>query len=179
MNKKLVERARAFATSAHAGQLRKYTNEPYIVHPEEVAAIVTDAGLSYDAIAAAWLHDVVEDTPIEAAEITRWFGKRVGSYVDDLTDVPQSAGNRATRKTIDRERIAVAGYEPQTIKAADLISNTATIVEHDPDFAKTYLREKRATLEILTRAHPDVLARAWETLRAAEEKIYGPIATLV
>lgn len=149
------------------------------MHPEEVAAIVRDAGLSDDAIAAALLHDVVEDTPIENAEIMRWFGKRVGSYVDDLTDVPLSAGNRATRKAIDRERIAAAGYEPQTIKAADLISNTTTIVEYDPDFAKTYLREKRSTLELLTRAHPSVLARANETLREAEAKIYGPLAALV
>jgi hypothetical protein len=104
---------------------------------------------------------------------------RVTCYVRALTDVPLSVGNRAMRRILDRERIAAASYEPQTIKAADLISNTRSVAEHDPNFARTYLAEKRATLEVLTRAHPDVLARAWSTLRTGEVKIFGPLAQLV
>ena len=62
----IVEKARLFATSAHAavGQKRKYTNEPYIVHPAEVAKLVEDVGGTQEMIAAAWLHDVIEDTQV-------------------------------------------------------------------------------------------------------------------
>jgi (p)ppGpp synthase/HD superfamily hydrolase len=175
----MVGRARDFAAAAHAGHLRKYTGEAYIVHPVEVAEIVLAAGLSDDAVAAALLHDVVEDCPISIEEISAQFGHVVAELVWRLTDVPASAGYRKERKRMDRERIAAGGMESQSIKAADLISNTATIVDHDPSFARTYLTEKRATLEVLTKAHPAILERAWQTLRAAEAKIYGPLATLV
>ena len=63
----IVEKARVFATAAHAavGQLRKYTFEPYIVHPAEVFAIVSTVdGATEEMMAAAWLHDTVEDTGV-------------------------------------------------------------------------------------------------------------------
>ena len=62
----LETRARLFATAAHAavGQLRKYTHEPYIVHPAEVASIVKTVAHTEAMIAAAWLHDTVEDTGV-------------------------------------------------------------------------------------------------------------------
>lgn len=174
----LIERARAFATAAHAGQARKYTGEPYIVHPEEVAGIVHAAGLSDEAVAAAWLHDVVEDCGVHRDVIGALFGPTVDALVFALTDADSNIGNRKTRKQLDRERIALAPADAQTIKAADLISNTATIVDHDPDFARTYLTEKRAMLEVLSQANPVILSRAWDTLQAAEFKIYGPLAML-
>lgn len=174
----IADRAREFATDAHAGQERKYTGEPYIIHPEEVAQIVRDAGLSDEAVAAAWLHDVVEDCGIHRDVIGAIFGPTVDAMVFALTDAGKEAGNRKLRKQIDRERIAASSSDTQTIKAADLISNTATIAKYDRDFALTYLREKRATLEVLTRANPSVLARAYEVLLAAEVDIYGPLAAL-
>ena len=149
----MVERARVFATAAHAavGQLRKYTNEPYIVHPAEVARIVASVpGATEEMIAAAWLHDTVEDTKVEVTDIWREFGAVVASYVHWLTNPSKKEdGNRATRKAIDRDYIRNAPAEVKTIKLADLMSNCSSIVEHDMNFGRVYLEEKRLMMEVL------------------------------
>ena len=84
-----VERARIFATAAHAavGQTRKYTGEPYIVHPIEVAKIVENHGGSNAMIAAALLHDVLEDTSVTFDVLETEFGSEVAELVLWLTDV--------------------------------------------------------------------------------------------
>jgi len=161
----LVERARIFATAAHAavGQTRKYTGEPYVVHPVEVAGIVESAGGSNAMIAAALLHDVLEDTGVTFDLLVEQFGSEVAELVLWLTDVSKPEdGNRSTRKALDRQHSAAAPAEAQTIKVADLISNTRSIVAHDPGFAKVYLEEKRLLLDVLTRADPTLLTMARE-----------------
>ena len=163
----LVARAQVFATAAHAavGQLRKYTFEPYIVHPAEVAHTVTEYGGTPEMIAAAWLHDVVEDTGVTIELIRSEFGSEVSDLVGWLTDVSRpDHGNRAARKAVDRAHTAAAPSEAQTVKLADLISNTRSIVEHDAKFAETYLAEKRLLLEVMTKADPRLLARAREQI---------------
>lgn len=60
----LIADAAAFAAQAHAGQVRKYTGEPYIRHPEAVAKLVQASGGDTAMVAAAWLHDTVEDTAV-------------------------------------------------------------------------------------------------------------------
>jgi (p)ppGpp synthase/HD superfamily hydrolase len=150
----LETRARLFATAAHAavGQLRKYTHEPYIVHPAEVAKIVRSVPHTEAMLAAAWLHDTVEDTGVSIELIRQEFGSEVSDLVGWLTDVSRpDHGNRAARKAIDRAHTAAAPAEAQTIKLADLISNTRSIVAHDPKFAETYLAEKRLLLEVMHR----------------------------
>lgn len=154
----IKERARVFATAAHAavGQQRKYTKEPYIVHPTEVATIVmTVPGATDEMIAAAYLHDVVEDTGVTIEDVAAEFGEEVAELVGWLTDVsgPED-GNRASRKAKDREHTASAPAAAQTVKLADLISNSASILAHDPNFAVTYLKEKRLLLEVLTKGDP-------------------------
>ena len=160
----IVERALIFATAAHAavGQLRKYTYEPYIVHPAEVASIVESVeGSTYEMIAAAWLHDVVEDTGVSNEIIKQEFGEEVAELVGWLTDVSRpEQGNRATRKAIDRAHTAMAPAAAQTIKLADLISNTRSIMEHDEAFAKVYLSEKRMLLEVMTKGDRTLFERA-------------------
>ena len=159
----LEHRARLFATAAHAavGQLRKYTFEPYIVHPQEVAEIVRSVPHTEVQLAAAWLHDVVEDTGVTIELIREEFGSEVSDLVGWLTDVSRpDHGNRSQRKAIDRAHTAQAPAAAQTVKLADLISNTQSIVEHDPKFAVTYLQEKRLLLEVLTRGDPGLLRRA-------------------
>jgi len=163
----LTERARIFATAAHAAvaQLRKYTNEPYIVHPAEVASIVSSVPHTEEQIAAAWLHDVVEDTGVTIEIIRAEFGEKVADLVGWLTDVSRpEQGNRATRKAIDRAHTAMAPAEAQTVKLADLISNTRTIVEHDATFARVYMEEKRLLLEVLTKGDPVLLGIARSNL---------------
>jgi (p)ppGpp synthase/HD superfamily hydrolase len=159
----IVERARIFATAAHSAvaQLRKYTHEPYIVHPAEVAGIVERAGGTPEMIAAAWLHDTVEDTGVTNEVIRAEFGSRVAELVGWLTDVSRpEQGNRAVRKAIDRAHSASAPAEAQTVKLADLISNTRSIVAHDEKFAVTYLEEKRLLLEVMTKGDAALMAEA-------------------
>lgn len=170
-DRSLVERsARIFATAAHAavGQKRKYTGEPYILHPQAVAAIVASVPHTPEMLAAAWLHDVVEDTGVTLDEIRLSFGSAVADLVYWLTDQSKPEdGNRATRKAIDREHSAKAPAEAQTIKLADIIDNTLTIEAYDPDFAKVFRHEKLALLEVMTRGDVTLMERARQQIEGA------------
>jgi len=141
-----------FAKEAHKGQVRKYTGEEYYTHPLEVARILFKhvPSISQEALVAAVLHDTVEDTATTIEDIKELFGEKVSVFVDFLSDisVPED-GNRAKRKAIDRLHIAGAPVEVKSIKLADLIHNTQTIVEHDRDFATVYMKEKMLLLEVL------------------------------
>lgn len=157
MISELESRARLFAIAAHAavGQRRKYTSEPYWVHPQEVADLVRYVSHTEEMLAAAWLHDVLEDTEVTPELLKQEFGEDITTLVLWLTDVSTPLdGNRATRKAIDRLHLSLAPAEAQTIKLADMISNTRSIKEHDPAFAKVYLNEKILLLEVLTKGDP-------------------------
>ena len=82
----LVSEAIAFAAKAHDGMRRKKSNVPYILHPLEAAVIVGTMTDDQDIIAAAALHDVVEDTDISIEEIEKRFGKRVRELVQSETE---------------------------------------------------------------------------------------------
>ena len=166
---RLVRMAQRFAQAAHGatGQVRRYTGEPYIEHPAEVVALLKRAGVTDDAmLAAAWLHDVVEDTRIELPDLHRAFGVLVAVLVGDLTDeVPLSAGNRAFRKSVECKRIAGALSTAKTIKCADLISNTRSIREHDQNFWPVYRAEALALLDVLRDcSHPALWRQLEEEL---------------
>lgn len=152
---------------AHEGQVRKYTDEPYWIHPVQVGTTLIKAGVDdVELIIAAHLHDVVEDTDMTIEQVTEGFGQRVGTLVGWLTDVsvPED-GNRATRKRIDREHLAAAPWEAQMVKLADLISNTQSIVENDHKFAKVYMREVRLLLEVLIKGtHNERFCELYKTL---------------
>lgn len=149
----LIDRALVFATAAHAevGQRRKYTGEPYIVHPIEVMMLVRDHDGTDVMQAAALLHDVVEDTNRSMADVAEAFGPAVALLVEELTE-PAWEGNRATRKALECNRLGTISPAGQTIKCADLVSNSRSIIEHDPGFAKVYLKEKAAILAVMDQA---------------------------
>src|SRR5512139_3705421 len=162
----IVLRAQEFATSAHAriNQLRKYSLQPYDVHLRAVAALVASVTDDQAMIAAAWLHDVVEDTPATFEDIEREFGAEVMALVKDLTDVSRPGdGNRAARKAIDREHLARGSAPAKTIKLADIIDNCADICRHDPKFGRVFLAEARALLDVLHEGDPRLYARAAES----------------
>lgn len=170
----LVTRAMEFASQAHRSidQKRKYTGEPYEVHPQAVAKMVAEFDGTPEMIAAAHLHDVVEDTPITLLEIQEEFGLEVAALVDDLTDISQPEdGNRALRKKMDRIHTAGASAQAQTIKLCDLLDNTLSIVENDEKFARIYLKEKKALLEVLTRGDKRLQVLAWGRLREAAAEL--------
>jgi (p)ppGpp synthase/HD superfamily hydrolase len=145
-------KAKAFATKCHEDikQVRKYTGEPYINHPAAVVELVRSVPHTQAMLCAAWLHDTVEDTNATIGDIVVMFGGEVANLVEMLTDVSKpSDGNRKIRKAIDCEHTAKASPQAKTIKLADLIDNTKTIVAFDPEFAKIYLAEKRLLLDVL------------------------------
>lgn len=172
----IIQRAAEFAQAAHEGigQRRKYTNEPYIVHPRAVAQIVSSVTDDEQMIAAAWLHDVVEDTPVTIEEIEAEFGLNIARLVSDLTDVAQSAdGNRRQRVAMNREHTARAEPSAKTIKLADVIDNLSDIVNQNADFAPKYLREKEELLEVLSDGHSVLLKRAQAVIREQRQSLDG------
>lgn len=171
----LETRARLFAIAAHSavGQTRKYTGEPYWVHCEEVADLVRRVSHTEEMLAAAWLHDVLEDTKVTPDTLRAEFGDEVTDLVLWLTDVsgPEN-GNRATRKALDRQHSAAAPAAAQTIKLSDLCSNTRSIAKHDPDFAVVYLREKDLLLDVLTLGDPVLQINARAMVRNSEQALW-------
>jgi (p)ppGpp synthase/HD superfamily hydrolase len=159
----LEERARDFATAQHAAidQRRKYTGEPYIHHPAAVAELVRSVPHTEEMIAAAWLHDTVEDTSATLDEVRARFGDAVAALVEHLTDVSKPEdGNRAQRKAIDLAHTAKASPDAKTVKLADLIDNSRSILERDPEFARVYIEEKRRLLEVLREGDPTLYSMA-------------------
>lgn len=168
--------ASEFARWAHGAidQRRDYTNEPYIVHPEEVASIVRSVPHTPEMLAASWLHDTPEDVSelVTLEDIFNRFGPVVGTYVDWLTDKPHPPNTpRRERKARDRARLQGAPAEVQTIKVADLLSNTLRIAQHNPDFARVYVPEKAHMLCVLTKADATLIGKAFTTLLGAADQL--------
>jgi len=166
----LEDSALIFATAAHAGQTRKYTGEPYVNHCVAVASLVKGVGGTDTMIAAALLHDTLEDTQVDIGLIRHNFGEYVAYLVYMLTDTPRcDMMNRAQRKANDRERLRKSLPSVQTIKLADLIDNSKSIVERDPNFAVVYMQEKKQLLDVLTKGDAKLYAQAQEIVRTYYE----------
>lgn len=146
----LVSDAMIFAACAHDGMLRKGTNVPYIVHPAEVAAIASTLTDDPEILAAAVLHDVVEDCGVGRAELEKRFGARVAELV--LSETQEHCGDpRMTweaRKRGAIEQIARGGRATKIIALSDKLSNMRAIhrdFERDGEsmFARFHQRDKR------------------------------------
>lgn len=127
----LVERALAFAAQHHAGQTRKGSRLPCILHPCEVAVTVSSMTGDLEVIAAAVLHDVLEDTSAEKEELFALFGARVTSLVcaeseDKRVGTPKSE-TWHLRKSETLERLEHEGLDVQMIALSDKLSNLRAI----------------------------------------------------
>ena len=123
----VIERAYAVAAKAHEGQLRR-SGEPYITHPVAVAQILADLGLGPRAIAAALLHDTVEDTGYELDELTAEFGDEVAMLVDGVTKLDKvKYGDAAQAETVRKMIVAMSkDIRVLIIKLADRLHNART-----------------------------------------------------
>ncbi|HEX6982114.1 MAG TPA: HD domain-containing protein [Balneolaceae bacterium] len=163
----LEQKAMVFAFEKHSevNQKRKYSGKHYIVHPAAVAELVRSVPHTPQMLAAAWLHDTVEDTKTTLEEVRTLFGQEIYLLVEMLTDVSKPEdGNRRTRKEMDRQHSAKASPEAKTVKLADLIHNSRSIIEKDPGFAKVYLREMRDLLEVLKEGDSTLWDRAYKIM---------------
>ncbi|MDN3724126.1 HD domain-containing protein [Aequorivita sp. SDUM287046] len=171
----IEEKALFFATEAHGTQRRKYKNEPYIEHPKRVVEILKTVPHNSAMVCAAYLHDVVEDTPITLAEIEDNFGPDVAKLVDELTDeyIKESypSLNRKKRKQKEVERQKLISNTAKTIKLADIIDNTPDISKNDPQFAQRYIPEMASLLQALKGGDPNLWERAKYEIDLAKKRL--------
>lgn len=169
-----MDRARVYATEAHQriNHRRKYNNEPYHVHLSAVAKLVASVTGDEEMVAAAWLHDTVEDTQATLEDVEAEFGVQVAEIVEELTDVSKPGdGNRVQRKQIDRMHLAQASKRAKTVKLADLIDNCKDITRHDPRFAQVYLAEMNSLLDVLQGGNEQLYKRAEKIHATSVEKL--------
>lgn len=142
----VVERAFEVAERAHKGQLRK-SGDPYITHPVAVAEILLDFGLDANSIAAALLHDTVEDTSYSQESLRKDFGSEVASLVDGVTKLDRlTYGPTAEAETVRKMVVAMAkDIRVLVIKLADRLHNARTWQYVEPESAE---RKARETLDI-------------------------------
>lgn len=151
-----VSRARAFALAAHGTQMRRYSEQPYVVHLDSVVRILQSFGVHEPrTLAAAYLHDTVEDTATTMQDIVEAFGEEVAELVYWLTDAEQ--GNRRIRKLLSAWRLGGAPFNAKLVKLADFIDNTEDICRHDRHFAPVYLREKAKILATMAQKEGPLL----------------------
>jgi guanosine-3',5'-bis(diphosphate) 3'-pyrophosphohydrolase len=157
----ILEYVTDFADKAHGSQLRKYSGDRYIVHPVRVMEMVRQHTDELPVLAAALLHDVLEDTPVSDAEVEAALLRVMDAreveetlkLVVELTDVfirrEYPRLNRRTRKQKEANRLGSVSRDAQTIKYADIIDNVTDIVKEDADFANVYVSEAKQMLKVM------------------------------
>jgi (p)ppGpp synthase/HD superfamily hydrolase len=179
----ILENIIEFADNAHGEQRRKYTPERYIVHPIRVMETCRRVTNDTCILAAAILHDVLEDTEVEHAQLESFLKTQMNDdmalrtlqLVVDLTDVYVKKDypklNRRSRKSKELLRLEKTSPDSQTIKYADIIDNSKEIVEHDPDFAKVFLYECRTNLKKMDQGNQELYHEAVNLVNSAIELI--------
>jgi GTP diphosphokinase / guanosine-3',5'-bis(diphosphate) 3'-diphosphatase len=142
----VIERAYVVAAKAHQGQLRK-SGDAYITHPLAVTTILAELGMTPDTLAAAMLHDTVEDTAYSLASMTRDFGEEIAMLVDGVTKLDKvTYGEAAPAETVRKMVVAMArDIRVLVIKLADRLHNARTWRYVSEASAQ---RKARETLEI-------------------------------
>jgi (p)ppGpp synthase/HD superfamily hydrolase len=144
----LVRDALEMARRAHAGQLRRGSDgRPFIDHPTTVAERLLEHRYDDDVLAAALLHDVVEKSEIEPAEVRERFGDAVADLVDALTE-DETIPEYEERKTEHRQRVATAGLEALAIFAADKLTNVSMLREAYALIGERVSEELAVTLDL-------------------------------
>lgn len=145
----LVLAAKEFASWAHRNQTRNYTQDPYIIHCEEVVQNLNLDGLPVtpEDEAIAWLHDVIEDCEVPPRLLDSLFGEEITRGVLLLTKF--SGNSRQETLEVYHKKLALAPKPIQRIKLADVLNNVSTIKDRDPKFALRYLQEKKELLEMM------------------------------
>ena len=127
----LLDRAIRFAVEAHSGVERRGKGFPYIVHPMEAMAIVATMTPDQEVLAAAALHDVVEDTDVTVEEIRAAFGDRVASLVACESDIVlaelSEEASWPVRKQAAIDRLAAASHDAKVVALGDKLSNMRAI----------------------------------------------------
>jgi len=177
-NLEILDKIIEFADHAHGDQMRKYTPDRYIVHPVRVMRTCSQYTDSLPVLAAAVLHDVLEDTPYTQNDLSVFLSNYMSEeeqsltlqLVTELTDVYIKKDfpdlNRFQRKKKELNRLKEIRPEAQTIKYADIIDNATEISQSDPDFAGRYLQECYDIAFALTKGNPELRTIALKLITA-------------
>lgn len=172
-----------FVTEKHSGQVRKYTNEPYVNHLVSVANMAnkTTAGFGYE---VGLCHDLLEDTDCTQKELadklielgytpiaTYFILGNVIELTDEYTSDKYPHLNRKARKELEALRLSDISPEAQTVKYCDLIDNTSSIVKYDKRFAFKYLDEKQVILSKMNRGDKEMYSKALDCLMQAKDQL--------
>lgn len=150
---KLLETALELASDAHQGQTRNDDRSPYIGHPLAVARLLNDSDCDESVIAAALLHDVVEDTKLRIRDVVERFGADVGELVAALTE-DESIAAYEERKAAHRDEVEAAGPRAAAIYAADKLANLR-------DMRSLYAEIGERAAERFSAPSIDVRMRLW------------------
>lgn len=147
----------ALATLAHAGQSRKGSDDPYVIHPIRVARSLEEVTLPdgvsrEDCMLAAILHDILEDTTVPRETLVQEFGDAVIAIVDDLTQ--DKALPQAERKQLMIDHCATMSKASQIVKLADRLDNMREMDRMPADFIHRYCNEAREMLKAMQGACP-------------------------
>jgi (p)ppGpp synthase/HD superfamily hydrolase len=161
----MVKKAHAFAAKAHAGVFRMFSGEPYVEHCERVAGALAELGFDPDVVAAAYLHDVIEDCPVSAAELAAEFSPRIAALVVEVTNPKKVPGmSKAERLAAVVKHLAASSYAGASLKLADMGDNSSNLSAVPPEFAKAYLPKLAAKVAVLGHGHPELLAAVKKNL---------------
>ena len=131
LNTDLLDRAIIFAVKAHAGTERRGKGFPYIVHPMEAVAIVSTMTSDQELLAAAALHDTIEDTNLTEEDLRAEFGERIATLVAKESDQPSAGEDEGAswhrRKKAAIDRLARASREVKMVALGDKLSNMRAI----------------------------------------------------
>lgn len=173
-----------FVSASHGDQKRKYTGDPYTNHLLAVAEMASAYSKDPLAYEKGLCHDLLEDTGATEEQLflklreigyTMAEADSICECVRELTDVYTKEKypdrNRRERKLNEAQRLGMITPDSQTVKYADLINNTESIVEHDPDFSKTYLEEKLQTIDYMRGGNIHLFVKCCHTLHEAANKL--------
>lgn len=163
----LTQRAIEFAGERHGAQTRESDHAPFLVHPVEVAASLAREGCPDHVVAAAVLHDVLEDTDAGRSELESHFGRQVADLVATVSDDP-SIEDEERRKDDVRERVRRAGSNAAAVYGADKVSKVRELrmlvaQGMDPEQAAVKERRYRKSLSMLEQVIPE--SRVVDVLR--------------
>ena len=167
----------------HASQLRKYTGDPYWTHLFSVADIASKYKIKFGT-EISLCHDLLEDTECTYNQLVDFLfhlrypavdavfiGNSVHELTDQYTHYKYPNMNREARKHAEAERLIGISANSQSVKYADIIDNTSSIVQYDPGFAAIYLPEIGKIIYRMNKGVPVLYARCVETYEKACESL--------
>jgi len=167
--KELIAAAKEFATKHHSGQTRKFSGKPYISHPSDVAALVEKYGGTPEMVAAAWLHDVVEDTGVSGGELVEIFGDKVANLVEQVTNPPNL--DKSKKSEYIAKKMVNMTPDALTLKLCDRLNNVSDFDTASPKFVSKYAPATKYILDYLENSGLTLTPTQSKIVAAIREKI--------